>query len=105
MGLYPVWWAVPRSDRLAPWRSAPVRLSATVAGGYLFLRAMQGSRPGESLDLAALLPLALVLVLGGVLAWLARDEVESLDWRTACQAALVLLAIRPGGPVYRIVSR
>ncbi len=104
MGLFPVWWSVPRTDTRAPWRGAVVRLSNLAAGGYLFLRAMEGARPGEALDLAAMLPLALVLLACACLAWLARDPAEALDWRLAVQGALVLLAIRPGGPMYRTVG-
>lgn len=104
MGLFPLWWAVPRTDSRAPWQGAIVRLACLVAGGYLFLRAMHGTRPGEAMDLASLLPLALVLLACSGLAWLARDAAEALDWRMAGQGALVLLAIRPGGPEFRSVA-
>jgi hypothetical protein len=101
MGVYPMWWAVPRTDRRSPWLGGLTRLAPIVAGGYLALRAMQLSRPAEALASGALLPLAVVLVAGAVLAWLAREPIESLDWRLVTQATLVLLALRPGGPAFR----
>lgn len=104
MGMYPVWWAIPRTVQRIPWTGALVRLAPMVAGAGLFLRAMQGSRPGESLTPGTLLPLSIVMLLGAMLAWLARDAVEVLDWRFVTQGALVLLAIRPGGPVYQSIG-
>jgi hypothetical protein len=101
MGLYPLWWSVPRTERSAPWRGAIVRVAPVIAGVTLFLVAMESARPAEALDVWTLLPLALVLALAAGLAWLARDAVEALDWRVVAYAALVLLAIRPGGANYR----
>jgi hypothetical protein len=104
MGMYPLWWAIPRTAERTPWTGALVRLAPMVAGAGLFLRATQGSRPGESLLPGTLLPLAIVMLLGAMLAWLARDAVEVLDWRFVTQGALILLAIRPPGPVYQSIG-
>jgi|GEM_PF-2398758 hypothetical protein len=104
LGLYPIWWAVPRSERTHLWRACGIRLAPTIAGLYMFLRLAEQTAPGEGLNVRSLLPSLLALFAGGLLGWLAANRAESLDWQTTYSASLVVMAASLGGAVGRGIA-
>ncbi len=99
MGLYPLWWAIPRSRPNAQWASPVTRLVPTLAGLYLVLRVTELTWTGEGLNTTSLLPALIVVALCGLLSWLADDRAEALDWQVGHHAALVIMAATLGGSV------
>ena len=99
MGLYPIWWSVPRTPDERPWWGGAIRLAPILAGIHLALRLGTGFDPEEGLSTMTLLPAFLGIVMGTGLTWLARERIEALDWLTTMQAGLILVAISLGGPV------
>lgn len=96
-GLYPVWWAVPRSSGDRLWAAPAVRLAPTLAGLFLIVRVTGLTPSGQGLSTTALLPALVATLLGAILAWLADDRATALDWQTSHHAGLVFMAATFGG--------
>jgi hypothetical protein len=97
MGLYPLWWSLPRTAPDRAWRACGLRLAPTVAGAYLVLRLSEGTQLGQGYNLRTLAPALVALLGGALLAWLAAHRSTSLDWQTTVHAALVVMAASVGG--------
>lgn len=104
MGLFPIWWAVPPTDRDREWLSLGIRLAPIVAGGYLVLLLAAMAPLGSGLTGPALLPVVLSVLGAAALSWLAAQRTESHDWQTAAQATLLLMAAVVGGNIGQAIG-
>lgn len=98
MGLYPLWWSVPRTPDGTMWRAFAGRLAPMLAGAYLLFLATPAagaaSVPGLVLG-------SLGTVFGAILAWGTRRVGSVLDWTTVHVAGLVVVAACLPGPYGR----
>ncbi|MFN2115472.1 MAG: hypothetical protein ACK2T6_07135 [Anaerolineae bacterium] len=104
MGLYPLWWAVPRSHGKSLWMSCGTRMAPTIAGLFMFLRLAEGTGLGQGLNTRSLAPALLAIVVGALLAWLSSNQAESHDWKTTYHASLVVMAASLGGSLGRGIA-
>jgi len=104
MGLYPLWWAVPPGDRDRPYTALGTRLAPMVAGGTIVLLVAGLTPLGEGLTAPALMPTLVSISGAAALSWLASSRSESLDWQSAAQGALLVMAAMIGGPVGQAVG-
>lgn len=103
-GLFPLWWAVPRSQDAVPWQGLGVQIAPTLAGLFLALE-LAGARPaGVGLDTAMLVAALVAMAGGAYLAFTAGSRVGVLHWRVTVQAGWVLTALAMGDPVSRAIG-
>ncbi|MCB0215057.1 MAG: hypothetical protein H6648_02095 [Caldilineae bacterium] len=104
MGTYPFSWALPRTRMDGVWRAGILRLGPAVAGATLAIRAGASLGSGNGVDPLSLLPGALAMLFGGLLAWLSAERGTALDWAFTAGAGLLLTAAALGSPVGTTVA-
>lgn len=103
-GMYPLWWAVPRSRPAALWQSVGIRLAPTVAGLAMALQVITPSRSEAGMSAATLAPGLVALTFGAILAFFARERTAALDWTVTAHAGLAMLAIGLVDPAGQAVA-
>lgn len=98
MGLFPFWWAIPRTPAGRAWTGACLRLGPTIAGAALAMRLVP-AEAASSGSAALIASPALLAILGGALfCRTALHRSARLDWLITYQAGFVLFAPLLGGP-------
>lgn len=103
-GMYPLWWAVPRSRPNALWQAIGIRLAPTVAGMAMALQVITPTRSEAGMSAATLGPGLVALSFGALLAFFARDRSAALDWTVTAHAGLAMLAIGLVDPAGQAVA-
>lgn len=97
MGLFPFWWAIPRTPAGRAWTGACLRLGPTIAGAALAMRLVP-AEPASTGPVPLVAGPALLAILGGALfCRTAIHRSARLDWLTTYQAGFVLFAPVLGG--------
>ena len=103
-GVWPIWWAVPRSIGEASWRSLTTRGGPTIAGLTLALMLAELSGLGSGVSIATVAPGLIALAAGAMLAFTAPDRATCIDWRIAALTGLVLVAAGLADPVGQAIG-
>ena len=104
MGTYPFSWALPRTRVDGAWQAGMLRLGPTIAGATLAIRVGASLGSGDAVEPLVLLPGALAMLFGGLLAWLSAERGTALDWAFTAGAGMLLTAAALGASVGTTVA-
>lgn len=98
MGLYPLWWTVPRAAAATAREMPATRLAPMLAGAYLLLAATPGVVGGPSSDLVTVLGLVAAWA-GAVVAWSTPRGAATVDWMLVHLGGMTMVAAALPGPI------